>query len=40
MDTLKQGLLTQCCDKNGTFNGNYGPADPTNEGNYPTISDQ
>jgi len=28
------GLLTKCCDKNGTFNGNYGPADPTNEENY------
>ena len=23
------GLQTQCCDKNGKFNGNYGPADPT-----------
>lgn len=28
------GLQTKCCGPDGKFNGNYGPADPTNPGNY------
>ena len=31
------GLLTQCCGPDGKFNGNYGPADVTNEENYKFI---
>ena len=28
------GFLTQCCDKSGHFNGNYGPVDPTHSDIY------
>ena len=28
------GLQTKCCGPDGKFNGNYGPADPTNDANY------
>jgi len=28
------GFLAKCCDKNGKFNGNYGPIDASNQDNY------